>query len=143
MHLDDVPKTAFKMHKGHYEYLVMPFGLTNVPSTFQSLMNEEHVKHLEKVFQLLKAHQLFAKASKCSSGISRVKYLGHFISAEGVSIDPNKVEVVKNWPIPKSVKELRGFLGLTGYYRRFVKNYGSTHKPLIDLLKKKAFNWSE
>lgn len=168
MHPDDVPKTAFKTHEGHYEYLVMQFGLTNAPASFQSLLNEvfrmylrkfvlvffydilvysknlqEHMEHLEKVFQLLRANKLFVKASKCSFGNNKVEYLGHFISAKGVATDPSKVVAVKNWPIPQSVKALRGFLGLTNYYRRFVKNYGGISKPLTDLLKKEAFTWNE
>ncbi|GKV15302.1 hypothetical protein SLEP1_g26098 [Rubroshorea leprosula] len=142
MHPDNMPKTAFKTHKGHYEYLVMPFSLTNALATFQSLMNEEQMEHL-KAFQLLRANKLFAKTSKCSFGSRKVEYLGHYISAEGVAPNPNKVEAVKNWPIPQSVKAFKGFLGLTNYYRQFVKNHGGISKPLTNLLKKEAFTWNE
>uniref|UniRef100_A0A2N9EWI0 Reverse transcriptase domain-containing protein n=1 Tax=Fagus sylvatica TaxID=28930 RepID=A0A2N9EWI0_FAGSY len=102
----DIEKTPFRTHGGHYEYLIMPFGLTNAPSTFQALMNEE------------------------------VEYLGHIISGNGVQTDPKKTVAMLAWPIPKSIKALRGFLGLTGYYRKFIKGYGKIAAPLTSLLKK-------
>lgn len=103
---------------------------------------EEHLKHLEIVFQLLGRHKLYAKMSKCEFGVEQVKYLGHVISREGVSIDEEKVEAMRNWPLPKTLEGLRGFLGLTGYYRRFVKDYGIIAKPLHDMLKRDQFEWN-
>ena len=141
----DVPKTAFKTRYRHYEFLVMLFGLTNASTTFMDLMNrlfqlyldrfvivfiddilvysgslEEHSEHLRIVLQTLRERQLYAKLSKCQFWPDRVAFLGHVISIEGVSADPRKIEAMVNWKPPKNVSEVRSFLGLVGYYKKFV-----------------------
>jgi hypothetical protein len=163
----DELKTALKTHHGHFQFRVMPFGLTNAPATFQCLMNvvfqelmrkcvlifmddipvysptlEAHAIHLNKVFQILQDHQLYAKRSKCSFAVQQIDYLGHVISHRGVATDPSKTVSITRWPVPTSHTELRGFLGLTGYYRKFVKGYGMMAKPLTSILQQKQFNWS-
>ncbi|KAL4385004.1 hypothetical protein GQ457_15G026090 [Hibiscus cannabinus] len=163
----DIPKSAFRTHEGHYEFVVMPFGLTNAPATFQGLMNqlfkglirktvlvflddilvysenfEEHLEHLRAVLEILRVNQLYAKLSKCNFGAAAVDYLGYVISGGQISMENSKVQCIKEWPALNSVKELRGFLGLSGYYRRFIRGYGGIAKPLTDLLKKGAWKWT-
>jgi hypothetical protein len=97
---------------------------------------------MDRVLHLLSQHQLFLKQSKCSFGASEVEYLGHLVGKDGIRVDPKNIEAMKDWPHPKTRKRLHGFLGLTGYYRKFVKNYGKIATPLIALLKKNSFTWN-
>ena len=168
MREEDVYKTAFRTHSGHYEYLIMPFGLCNAPSTFQAAMNEvfkpflrkfvlvffddilvystsleEHIGQLQVVLGLLEQHHFFIKLSKCEFVQRELEYLGHIISGEGVKVDPKKIEAMVDWPLPANITALRGFLGLTGYYRRFVKGYGLIAKPLTSMLGKKKLEWND
>ena len=163
----DTHKTAFRTIDGHYEFLVKPFGLSNAPSTFQATMNdifrarlrrhvlvffddilvysrstEEHYLHLRQVFETLSQHPFLAKASKCTFAVPSIAYLGDIISAHGVEADPDKLQAIQAWPTPHNLPTLRGFLGLTGYYRRFVQHYARLAAPLTDLLKRQVFQWS-
>ena len=165
MHPDDIAKTTFRTHRGHFEFLVMPFGLTNAPATFQALMNDilksyicrfvlvffddilifsstwaEHLQLVRTVLQQMRMHHLFAKRSKCFFGELSVSYLGHIILAAGVAMDPAKIEAVEAWPRPLTTRALRGFLGLTGYYRKFIAGYGGVAAPLTTLLKREVFS---
>jgi hypothetical protein len=165
---EDVPKTAFSTRYGLYEYLVMLFGLTNAPAHFMYLMNsvfmpeldkfvvifiddiliyskseEEHAQHLRVILQRLRDHQLYAKFNKCAFWLREVSFLGHVISAEGIAVDPSKVQEVLDCKSPKSVMQIRSFLGLAGYYRRFIPNFSKIAKPMTQLLEKKVmFKWS-
>ncbi|WVZ56830.1 hypothetical protein U9M48_007306 [Paspalum notatum var. saurae] len=165
---EDIPKTAFSTRYGLYEYLVMSFGLTNAPAFFMYLMNsvfmneldkfvvvfiddilvyskneKEHEEHLRIVLSRLREHKLYAKFSKCAFWLKEVAFLGHILSAKGVAVDPSKVEDVLNWKQPQTVTEIRSFLGLAGYYRRFIKDFSKIAKPMTALTQKNAkFAWS-
>jgi len=103
---------------------------------------KDHVEHVDSVLKLLEEKQLYAKSSKSFFGVQEVEYLGDIVSHEGVKVDPSKIKSIKEWKIPTSVKHLRGFLGLAGYYRKFVKNYGRIAAPLTTLLREDAFSWT-
>ena len=103
---------------------------------------KDHVEYVDRVLQLLEEKQLYTKRSKCFFGVQEVEYLGHIVSHEGVKVDPSKIKSIKEWKIPISIKHLQGFLGLTGHYHKFVKNYGKIATPLTTLLKKNAFSWT-
>ena len=165
----DVPKTAFRTRYGHYEFLVMPFGLTNASAAFMDLMNrvfrpyvdqfvvvfiddilvyskdaQEHEQHLRIVLETLREKQLYAKLSKCDFWLKEVSFLGHIVSVEGIRVDRAKIEVVVNWKSPQNVTEVRSFLGLAGYYRRFVRGFSVIASPLTNLLRKGIkFEWTE
>ena len=166
---EDVPKTAFKTRYGHYEFLVMPFGLTNAPAAFMDLMNrvfgpyldkfvivfiddilvyssskEEHAEHLRIILQTLREHQLYAKFIKCQFWLDRVAFLGHVVSVEGISVDPQKIEAIVDWKPPTNITKVRNFLGLAGYYRKFVEGFSKIATPLTKLTRKEEkFIWSE
>ncbi|XP_038876706.1 uncharacterized protein LOC120069092, partial [Benincasa hispida] len=135
----DIPKTAFRSKYGHYEFIVMSFVLTNAPTT-----EVEHKEHLRKVLGTVRENKLYAKFSKCEFWLRKVSFLGHVVSKDGVSMDPAKIEAITNWPCTTTVSEVRSFLGLAGYYRRFVENLSSMAMPLTQLTRKGAsFVWSK
>jgi hypothetical protein len=156
----DVPKTAFNTHIGKYEWKVLPMGLSNAPAVFQAEMNqffgpnlnkcvciylddilifskaeEEHFKHLRLVLDVLNRNDFKAKLSKCDFFKNELKFLGHIVSAAGMQPDPSKVAVVSDWPVPKNVYEVRSFLGLANYFRKYIRAYAAMTAPLTDLLK--------
>ncbi|GJX94537.1 putative reverse transcriptase domain-containing protein, partial [Tanacetum coccineum] len=165
----DIPKTAFRTRYGHYEFQVMPFGLTNAPAVFMDLMNRvckpyldkfvivfiddiliyskderEHEEHLKAILELLKKEKLYAKFSKCEFWIPKVQFLGHVIDSRGIHVDPAKIESIKDWASPKTPTEIRQFLGLAGYYRRFIEGFSKIAKSMTKLTQKKIkFNWGE
>jgi hypothetical protein len=165
----DIPKTAFCTRYGLYEYTVMSFGLANAPAYFIYLMNkvfmeyldkfvvvfidnilifskmeEEHEKHLRMVLEKLRSNQLYTKFSKCEFWLTEVAFLGHVISAGGILVDPSKVKDVLNWMPLTNALEICSFLGLAGYYHRFIKDFSKITKPMTRLLEKnKDFDWTE
>ena len=169
IHEQDTHKTAFRSRYGLYEFKVLPFGLTNAPAHFMALMQEvfhelldtcalvylddvliysrtvdEHDKHLTRVLQLLREHKLYAKLSKCELYQSRISFLGHMLSSEGVHMETSKVDAIQGWPVPLTIADLRAFLGLAGYYRRFIAFFSAIALPLTALLKKdKAYAWND
>ena len=164
---EDVPKTTFRTRHGHYEFLVMTFGLTNAPVAFMDLMNrifqpyldqfvivfiddiliylgskEDHEEHLRVVLQILRENQLYAKFNKCQFWLDSVAFLGHVISVEGVSIDPQNIEAIVNWKPPTNVTKIRSFLGFAGYYRKFDEGFSKLADPLTKLTRKEEnFVW--
>lgn len=162
-------KTAFRTRYVHYEFLVMPFALTNSPAVFMDLMNrvfhgfldkfvivfiedilvfskskEEHKEHLRTVLQILRQEKFHAKFSKCELWMSSVAFLGHIVSEEGISMDPEKVEAITKWPRPMSVTEIRSFLGLASYYRRFFDGFSRFVLPLRKWMRKgEKFVWND
>ncbi|XP_021759482.1 uncharacterized protein LOC110724372 [Chenopodium quinoa] len=160
-------KKAFKTKHGLYEWLVMPFGLTNAPSTFMRLMNEmlrpflgkfvvvylddiliyskneeEHLKHLEKIFKTLREQQLYGKLEKCHFVLTYIVFLGYIVSGEGIKVYPSKVEAISSWPIPKTVTEVRSFHGITSFYRRFIEHFSTFMAPITECTKKGSFPWT-
>ncbi|GJV65325.1 putative reverse transcriptase domain-containing protein [Tanacetum coccineum] len=139
MHEDDIPKTTFRTRYGRFEFTVIPFGLINAPAT-----QEEHVEHLSLVLRLLKKEKLYAKFSKCEFWLREVQFLGHVINGKGIHVDPSKIEAVKNWKAPRTPSEVRSFLALAGYYRRFIENFSKIAKSLTILTQKcKTLDWGE
>ena len=165
----DIPKTTFRMQYGYFEFTVMPFGLMNAPATFMDLMHrvfqpyldqfvvvfvddiliysqseEEHEDHLRIVLQALREHRLYAKFSKCEFWLIEVRLLGHIVSASSVSVVLEKVEAVMSCERPKSVFEICSFLGLEGYYRRFIKDFSRLAAPMTRLTRKGVkFEWDD
>nr|GFA32452.1 retrotransposon protein, putative, Ty3-gypsy subclass [Tanacetum cinerariifolium] len=136
---EDIPKTAFRTRYGHYEFQVMPFYLTNAPEN-----KKENEEHLRMILKLLKKEELYAKFSKCEFWIPKVHFVSHMINSEGIHVDPAKIESIKDLVSPKSPMEIRQFLGLTGYYRRFIKGFSKIAKPITKLTQKKIkFEWSD
>jgi len=158
---EDILKTAFRTHYGHYEFLVMPFGVTNAPAIFMDLMNrlfslfldkfvvifiddiliyskneEEHAEHLRIMLQTHRQEKLYAKLSKYELWLKSVAFLRHIVSGKGISEDRSKVQAVKDWPVPKSATEIRSFLGLAGYCQRFVHDFSKITGPLTKLTQK-------
>nr|GEZ90280.1 putative reverse transcriptase domain-containing protein [Tanacetum cinerariifolium] len=169
VHEEDIPKTAFRTRYGHYEFQVMPFGLTNAPTVFMDLMNrvckpyldkfvivfiddiliysknkKEHEEHLTLILELLKKEELYAEFSKCEFWIPKVQFLEHVIDSKGIHVDPAKIKSIKDWASPKTPTEIRQFLRLAGYYRRFIEGFSKIAKSMTKLTQKNVkFDWGE
>jgi hypothetical protein len=168
MKLGDEWKIAFKTKFGLYEWLLMPFGLTNAPSTFMHSMNEvlrafvakfvviyfddiliysksvdEHKNHLRAVFNALRDARLFGNLETCTFCMDRVSFLGYVVPPQGIEVDEMKIEANKSWPLPQTITHVSSFLGLAGFYRRFVKDFSNIAVPLHELTKKGVlFHWA-
>ncbi|GJU55176.1 putative reverse transcriptase domain-containing protein [Tanacetum coccineum] len=143
VHEDDIPKTAFRTHYGHFEFIVMPFGLTNAPAVFMDLMNRVCGPYLDK-FMIVFINDILIYSKTRGEHLREVQFLGHMINDNGIHVDPSKIEVVKNWKSPRTLIEVRSFLGLAGYYRRFIDNFSKIAKSLTILTQKcKTFDWGE
>ncbi|KAD4889132.1 hypothetical protein E3N88_21205 [Mikania micrantha] len=166
---EDIPKTAFRTRYGHYEFLVMSFGLTNAPAAFMDLMNRvcrpmldrsvivfiddiliysknetDHACHLREVLETLRKEKLYAKFSKCDFWLREVQFLGHVVNADGIHVDPTKIQAVMKWSPPKTPTEVRSFLGLAGYYRRFIQDFAKIASSLTKLTRKDTkFVWGD
>ncbi|GKC99307.1 putative reverse transcriptase domain-containing protein [Tanacetum coccineum] len=166
---EDIPKTAFRTRYRHFEFTVMPLGLTNAPAVFMDLMNRvcspyldkfvifflydiliysnskvEHEVHLKMILELLEKEKLFRKFSKCEFWLQEVRFLGHVVNSGGILVDPSKIKAMKNWKTLKSPTKIRSFLGLAGYYRRFITKFSKIAKPLTLLTQKdKKFEWGD
>lgn len=163
-------KTAFRTRYGSFEYMVMPFGMCNAPATFQHFINNIfhdlldryanpylddiltytqgmlplHVQHVREVLSRLRENKLYCKVEKCSFHQTSVEFLGYFISSDGVSMDPGKADSIRNWPIPRNVKDIQSFLGFANFYRRFIDNYSGIVVPLTRLTRKDVpFTWND
>ena len=163
------PYTAFRTRTNIYHWNVAPMGLAGMPGTWTRYMNkifpksvfpfvvvylddicifstneQQHINHLRQVFQQLQKEQLFAKPSKCSFGQSSIEFLGHIVSADGLRMDHRKLEAINQWPTPKNRKDIQRFLGLTGYYRKFIKDFARLLRPISDLVKKdQSWVWGD
>ena len=166
---EDIPKTAFRTQRGHFEFVVMPFGVTNAPSTFQRMMNslfkedldkfvlvylddilvysstlQEHIGHIRETLDRLRKAKLYARLHKCAFFQKRVEYLGYDVSEEGICPSESKVKAVVEWPRPQGVRDVRAFLGLASFYRRFIKNFSLKVRPLTDLTRDSVvWQWTE
>jgi hypothetical protein len=164
-----IPKITFRTRFGHYKFVVVPFGLTNAPIVFMSLMNDvfwkyldhfvqvflediliysknerEHEEHLRVVVSYLREKKFYGKLSKCFFFQKEIHYLGHIIFGEGISVDPEKVNAIMEWPVPKNAHEVRSFMGLEGYYQRFVELFSKIEKPITTLQHKGvSYEWTE